>query len=110
MTFPDRRARSCRRPLPLVALVLAAWVLPAPAQARVAGGGSARSDCYAEFDGLTATSGTRVDCTDGDPTCDSDGACGDGCVFMVGVCAFQSDVEGCTPHEITGFPTNTAGL
>ena len=105
MTIPDRRFRRV-----LLLLGLAAWLLPPSGHARVAGGGSARADCYAEFDGVTATSGTRVDCTDGDPTCDADGACGNGCVFMIAVCAFQSDVDGCTPHQITGFPTNTGGL
>lgn len=85
-------------------------VLTPPARARVAGGGSSRSDCYAEFDGVTATSGTRVDCVDGDPACDADGGCGNGCAVSVAVCAYQSDVADCTPQEITGFPVNSASL
>jgi hypothetical protein len=69
----------------LVALVLAGG----SAQARVQGGGPSDLDCYAVFDGITAASGTRVECIDGDPACDADGACDGGCEFPVRLCLNQ---------------------
>jgi len=70
---------------------VAVLALASPAGARVAGGGPAATDCYAEFDGpgITATKGTRVECTDGDPACDADGTCDGTCDFLVQVCANQ---------------------
>lgn len=70
---------------------VAVLALASPAGARVAGGGPAATDCYAEFDGpgIAATKGTRVECTDGDPACDADGTCEGTCDFLVQVCANQ---------------------
>jgi len=75
-------------------LVVALFVVgvpggPPPALARVMGGGPQSSDCFVTFDGVTATAGTRVQCTDGDPTCDGDGACDGGCEFQTRVCLNQ---------------------
>jgi hypothetical protein len=63
----------------------------APAAARVSGGGPAAVDCFAEFDGpgITAVKGTRVECTDGDPECDTDDTCDGTCEFLVRVCVSQ---------------------
>src|SRR5438067_2379802 len=89
--------------LAVLSLALAA----APAAARIAGGGpNPQTDCYLEFEGVTAT-GTLgpaktplVDCNDGDPSCDADGQADGACTFNVNVCAFQSDVQGCSPKPI----------
>jgi hypothetical protein len=101
MTTPSRLAWMVAVPFLLVT---------GPAGAHIAGGGPAASDCYARFEGIDATSGVRVDCTDGDPTCDHDGECGNGCTFEVEVCAFTGGGTGCTPQTVTGFPVNSAGL
>ncbi len=68
-----------------------------PASALVLGGGPAKTDCYAAFDGVTVTrKSTIVECTDGDPTCDFDTTPGM-CTFKFKVCTSVQDVAGCTP-------------
>src|SRR5438552_6372783 len=78
----------------LVAAVLAAIAYAPSAGARVAGGSGTRTDCYSEFDGITAVPNSRpprVECVDGDP-CDTDGVCGNGfCEFKVRLCVNQVD-------------------
>ena len=64
----------------------------------VPGGGPKKSDCYSEFDVQGgAITGVVVQCTDGDSSCDSDGAANGACVFTVALCVNQTDVSGCTP-------------
>src|SRR5204863_5359201 len=98
----------------LVTLVIAlSLAVPAPSRADVAGGGPAKSDCYAVFKGVTATTTkkpTRVDCTDGDPACDSDHQCQKTCTFMVQVCENEPGIAGCTPATVTSFGKNTGNL
>jgi hypothetical protein len=79
-------------------------------EARVPGGGSKKTDCYAEFDGITPKRGTRVECTDGDPSCDTDGLCQGTCTFRIRVCAKQSSPPRCDSPNVTGFKRNTLGL
>src|SRR5258706_14787850 len=85
----------------LLATVISLATLSAPARAALLpGGGSPRSDCYLEFQvnghELTAR---NVECTDGDPACDLDGACDGTCRFGVAVCLNQRDptLPNCTP-------------
>src|SRR5262245_49625083 len=75
-----------------IALLGVLALLPAlPASARVLGSGPTKTDCYAAFEGVTATSkGKIVDCTDGDPSCDFDTDRGT-CTFHFTVCAFITD-------------------
>jgi hypothetical protein len=54
-----------------------------PVHAHIAGGGPATTDCYVEFEDVDPTTSVRVDCLDGDPSCDHDGECGTGCTFRV---------------------------
>jgi hypothetical protein len=70
---------------------------------QVPGGGSARTDCYARFevDVPAAVSTREVQCTDGDPACDRDGACNDSCRFGVALCLNQPDNR---PTCIPPFP------
>src|SRR5207249_1139631 len=61
------------------AVVLALLCSAVPAWALVPGGGSARSDCYVEWqvtgpDVVANRGKTGIDCQDGDPACDIDGA------------------------------------
>src|SRR5438094_6653168 len=68
------------RKLALSLLAVLAAAGPPAVHARVAGGAGTRTDCYSEFDGITATPNShppRVECVDGDP-CDQDGVCGNG--------------------------------
>ena len=89
---------------------LLALVLPLaharPSPALVAGGGPAKTDCYAEWQvtsaGVQANSGKMgVDCQDGDPACDVDATPNGVCTSGVSICVFQSDVPGCTPQPLT---------
>ena len=76
--------------------LLSTFALTAPARANISGGSSAVTDCYAEWGGVVGT-GQALDCTDGDPACDADGAANGVCVVNVSICSLQSDVAGCTP-------------
>ena len=82
----------------VVTLGLTLGPAPQAAATHVPGGGSKKADCYSEFDtqGDTIT-GVVVQCTDGDSSCDSDGAANGACVFTVALCVNQTDVSGCTP-------------
>jgi hypothetical protein len=80
------------------ALASPAWAVLVP------GGGNVRTDCYAEFEvrGVaTATSARMAECTDGDPSCDRDGACNDTCRFDVALCANQTNLS---PSCVPPFP------
>lgn len=100
-------------PCAAVALVL---VWAAASSATVSGGGSKKADCYAEFQGITATGKfqgkPRVDCADGDPTCDTDGKADGQCTFAITVCAAVQDpaLPQCTPPSSVTFTKNTANL
>src|SRR5262245_30253446 len=91
----------------LVHLALPFVLLAAPAWALVAGGGAAKSDCYAEWQVTNAsvTGKTTVDCQDGDTTCDADGVADGECTFNVSICLFQTDaaLSKCTPQTVTGL-------
>lgn len=60
--------------------------------------GPGKTGCYAEFDvaGATDTKNHQM-CTDGDPTCDTDGQCQGTCTFFIQLCVNQTNVTGCTP-------------
>jgi hypothetical protein len=86
----------------LAGLTAAILTSTAPhAWAVVAGGGSPKSDCYSIFDGVDASSGTKVLCKDGDP-CDSDGVVDHVCTFKVSVCS-PGTTTGCTAQSVTGY-------
>ena len=94
-----------RRPSWLLALVLP-LAQARPGGALIAGGGPARSDCYAEWQVTTASVQANrgkvgVDCQDGDPACDVDATSNGVCTLGVSVCVFESDVPGCTPQPVT---------
>jgi len=60
--------------------------------------GPGKAGCYAEFDVTGATDiKNHQSCTDGDPTCDTDGQCQNTCTFFVQLCVNQTNVTGCTP-------------
>src|SRR5882762_4330793 len=69
----------------------------------VPGGGGKSSDCVAVSDIPAANSPApprtpkNVDCTDGDPSCDGDGARNARCSFDLRVCVNSTAVTGCTP-------------
>ena len=95
------------------ALLLALVVGPVTETAAlVPGGGSKKSDCYAEWlvttDTRTPSSGvTKVDCEDGDPTCDVDATMDGVCTFGVSICVpFVANVTGCTPQTVTQISLN----
>lgn len=85
----------------LVLVAGSAWA------ALVRGGGNRSTDCIAVFDAPGANKpappkvARNVDCTDGDPSCDADGARNGICVFDLQVC-LNSDgfVAECTPEEV----------
>jgi hypothetical protein len=91
---------------------LGAAVVFAPvAWADFAGGGSPKSDCYVVYEGLTINKGkNKSECTDGDPTCDTDGQCQGTCSFGITACFNSMDVAGCTPSNVTAVTVNGATL
>jgi len=91
------------RPLLLLAAIVALLVEQRVAlpQTLVAGGGPAKSDCYGEWLAPAPNRGaTRVDCQDGDPSCDLDRLRNGACAMAVGVCLHQSNVARCTPSTV----------
>ena len=83
------------------ALLVILVALASPAGAvLLPGGGSPRSDCYLEFDvQARALTSRNAECTDGDPSCDLDGACDGSCRIGVAACVNQNDpaLPNCTP-------------
>ncbi|MDG2010890.1 MAG: hypothetical protein P8K76_14045 [Candidatus Binatia bacterium] len=61
------------------------------------GGGPRSTDCLAVFQvpAADAIVGKRLVCTDGDPTCDSDGVVNGQCAFSVGICSNYSGGDRC---------------
>jgi hypothetical protein len=78
-------------------------VVPAARAVVVPGGGGKSSDCIAVFDSPQANNPApphqpkNVDCVDGDPTCDGDGARNARCSFDVRLCVNSTAVTGCAP-------------
>ena len=70
----------------------------------IPGGGPPKSDCYLELDvkGGSQLGIRGVECTDGDPSCDFDGACDGNCRFDVAVCLNQPDPD--LPNCTAPFP------
>src|SRR3990172_1242729 len=86
--------------LAILALALVLGLTPY-ARALVLGGGKAKADCYAAWEGVTTNLETpRVGCQDGDE-CDEDGGADGACTFMVSVCVDQTDPSGrCTAQPV----------
>jgi len=104
----DRGTGGCGR---LVAAV-AAWVVVLGTTATatvIPGAGNRRSACYAEFNVQGAVGSNTVTCTDGDPSCDSDGLCDGTCTFRVALCPNQSDpnLPKCSPSSLASQPVVT---
>ena len=86
---------------------LACWIVllgsATVLHAFVLGGGLADKDCRMAFGGVDATNGDNgVVCTDGDSTCDRDGAVDGSCRFDVSICTGVPD-PGCTPEPMTSI-------
>lgn len=101
------------RRLSLSLLLLVAAQTPTPAaHALVVGGGPARTDCLAAWQVTSADrtadgrGGYRVDCQDGDPSCDADGAVNGACAVGVSVCVEQAVPAGCKPSPVTAIRLN----
>jgi len=92
--FPATMMRAC------AVAALAAWGHCLPAFALVLGGGSPQTDCWAAFDGVNATTGTTVSCTDSDPTCDADERADGTCTYRLRICLDVNDGPECRPEPI----------
>ncbi|MGH7895323.1 MAG: hypothetical protein ACREQL_11695 [Candidatus Binatia bacterium] len=93
----------------VVAVIVWAAVIPTVAFAQCpptcsGGGGPATTDCFLAFGGVA---GATVSCTDGDPSCDLDGAIDGGCTLAVTACTNQS-VGACTASPLDAPPTAVA--
>jgi len=68
----------------------------------IPGGGPTKSDCYVSMN-LPAVSvavsnkNKEIDCMDGDPACDADGACNNVCQIQGQLCIDQPGIGDCTP-------------
>jgi hypothetical protein len=70
----------------------------------VPGGGPAATDCFVAFSGIPSTT---VSCTDGDPSCDTDGKADGVCTFGLQACVNVSGLPSCTPGSLSGPPSVT---
>jgi hypothetical protein len=69
--------------------------------ARVNGGGTPATDCLIALEGVDAGAiANRVECSDCDPTCDTDGQANGSCTFHVAACVNVPGVTGCTPTAL----------
>jgi hypothetical protein len=59
------------------------------------------ADCYAVLARLAPDGKARVDCRDGDASCDRDGVADGACRLEVQVCALQRDLAGCRPEAVS---------
>src|SRR5262245_35882212 len=80
------------------ALAAAALLASAGSTTVIPGGGPTKSDCYVVLN----VGGTRplksakaLECTDGDPGCDTDGLCNNVCALQVQLCINQPGVGNC---------------
>src|SRR5262245_9609239 len=90
--------RGARRLAGAGALVTAALLASAGSTTVIPGGGPTKSDCYVVLN----VGGTRplknaktLECTDGDPACDTDGLCNNVCALQVQLCINQPGVGNC---------------
>ena len=70
------------------------------------GTGSAASECYVTFEGIATG---QLNCTDGDPACDADGAANGTCSFAFRVCVAQA-LTGCQAATITSLKATPTKL
>jgi len=98
-------------PMGIVTIVLLAAFAPRAGATVVGGGGSTTRDCLVVFDAavnLPAAKPKHVRCTDGDPTCDSDGAANGVCSFELAVCANSTFNPSCTLNGVESIVVDHA--
>src|SRR5688572_23311564 len=73
----------------------------------VPGGGSPKTDCVVEIDGVSAP---KIRCVDGDPACDTDGAANGACRVVVRLCLNVVDpaLPRCTPSDVASLVVKNA--
>ncbi len=94
------------RGLWIALLSFAPTVLPGMAGAQcpsnmLSGGGPQSTDCFVEFGGISSMDPT---CTDGDPTCDTDGKADGTCTLALQVAVNVVGTPGCTPGTLAAPP------
>jgi hypothetical protein len=95
----------------LLSTVLALFGASQSSAVIILGGGNPTTDCLSVFDvnaNVLPTKPTRIDCIDGDPACDTDGACGNGCNFSVRLCV-NVTTPSCSPSALKKKPTVKKG-
>jgi hypothetical protein len=97
------------RPGTIAAAAVALLLIGAPVRATlIEGEGNPKSNCYAEFDvdggTISGNNHNKVTCTDGDPSCDTDGACDGACTFKVRLCVNQTNIPACMPAPLKKTP------
>jgi hypothetical protein len=73
---------------------------PTTCSTLVPGGGPAKSDCYVlvAVEGMHSLKNAKtLECADGDPSCDMDGACNNVCRMRVHLCINSPRIFGCAP-------------
>ena len=96
---PSQRRVACRHAGAAALAATALWVSTGSTTV-IPGGGPTKSDCYVVLN----VGGTRplknaktLECTDGDPACDTDGMCNNVCALEVQLCINQPGVGNCVP-------------
>src|SRR2546422_7275114 len=94
----DGKGRGARVAVYTVSAIALGTMASAWAGTTVPGGGRAKSDCYVVLDASGSgafTAPSTVTCTDGDPSCDQDGACNDSCPLRVRLCVTHPGHPAC---------------
>ena len=91
----------------LLLVVLVAGSAPADCPPDcVPGGGPKATDCFVAFSGIPAPT---VSCTDGDPSCDTDGKADGACTLGIQACINFPGLPPCTPGSLSAPPSVTPG-
>jgi hypothetical protein len=105
MQREQRRSKYVYPRLWTAVLVLAGALATIAAATTLPGKGPTASECYVtlKVEGTKAATGAnKLECQDGDPTCDRDGDChNNSCTFSIQACPNQPGLSGCTPSSLS---------
>jgi hypothetical protein len=103
-----------RAPLAYLLLLGMAGAAAVGSATTLPGKGPAASECFVVLQttgSKSASAPNKLECQDGDPSCDQDGDCHNGsCTFKAQMCPNQPGIAGCTPSSLTSLTGKAKGV